>query len=363
MLRSAPLDPRQVTRALETIERNTWMQAQLIDDLLDVSRIIAGKLRLEKRATNLVTIIEAAVESLRRDAEAKQLAVDVRLDRAADLVFGDPVRLQQIMVNLLGNAVKFTPDGGRITLRLERVEASARIVVTDTGCGIDPDALPHIFERFRQEDSTIARGHTGLGLGLAIVRHLVELHGGTITARSDGRGRGATFTVDLPILAVKLPAVDAAGAPEAPTLEVVAGEPASPDSTRRLEGVQALVVDDHPDARELVAMVLKQFGAEVETAGSATDALAALESTRFDVLVSDLGMPLADGFELIRRLRASERAHGRRVLPAIALTAYTAPEDRERALAAGFNAHAAKPIDPAELIEIVAKIARRIAAA
>ena len=349
MLRSGRLAGEQAQAALEVIERNTRLQAQLINDLLDVSRIVAGKLQLDLRPLELVSVVEEALASVKSDADAKGLAIEASINPAAGPVLGDRVRLLQVVVNLLSNALKFTPADGRITVVLERVGASARIQVSDTGVGIEPALLPHVFNRFLQADSTSSRQHGGLGLGLAIVRHLAELHGGSARAESAGPGLGATFTVELPILAA------GSGRGERAAIERAPGaEPRLP----RLDGLRVLVVDDHDDARELIRTVLQQCGADVAVATGADEALEALDKLRVDLLVSDLAMPGADGFDLIRRVRARERAAGGATLPAVALTAYAGTVDRARALAAGFQAHASKPIAPDELATMVHALTR-----
>jgi PAS domain S-box-containing protein len=349
MLRSGRLSVEQAQAALEVIERNTRLQAQLINDLLDVSRIVAGKLQLDLRPLELVSLVEEALASVKGDADAKGLVLESSINPSAGPVLGDRVRLLQVVVNLLSNALKFTPADGHITVVLERVGASARIQVSDTGVGIEPALLPHVFNRFLQADSTSSRQHGGLGLGLAIVRHLAELHGGSVRAESAGPGLGATFTLELPIL------VAGSGRGERLAIERTAGaEPRLP----RLDGVRVLVVDDHDDARELIQTVLQQCGAEVVVAASADEALGTLERQRVDMLVSDLAMPGADGYDLIRRVRARERAAGGAPLPAVALTAYAGTVDRARALAAGFQAHASKPIAPDELAGLVHGLTR-----
>ncbi|MBI1735134.1 MAG: GAF domain-containing protein [Candidatus Rokubacteria bacterium] len=348
-LRTGRLGPDQTVRALDSIERNTRHQARLIDDLLEVSRIAAGKLDMERRAVDLRAVVDSAVDSIRPDAESNGVELKTASPTAEVPVFGDATRLQQVVLNLLSNAVKFTPRGGHVTVDLARQGALARLTVEDTGQGIEPDVLPHVFETFRQADGTTTRRHGGLGLGLAIVKHLVEAHGGRVDARSDGRDRGSAFSVTIPILAVRV-----AGAGEA------AGEPrrGAGATLPRLDGVRVLVVDDHADARELVESILTERGAQVLLATSAVEALDTLRTTFVDVLLSDLGMPDVSGFDLIRRVRDLERAHGGR-LPAVALTAYAGPDDRDRALAAGFQAHATKPITPVDLIEAVARAAGR----
>jgi len=339
MLRAARLNPEQSARALETIERNTLWQAKLIDDLLDVSRIISGKMQLERQAVDVGGVVAAAMEALRRDAEAKGVTLDVQLAPGAAIVNGDPVRLAQVVANLVSNAIKFTPAEGRVAVELARQAGQVVISVRDTGPGIEEALLPHVFDRFRQGQR--GRGAGGLGLGLAIVRHIVTLHGGTVTAHSEGPGRGALFTVTLPLSA----------APRAPT---VASVSRAARAARPLEGVRILAVDDHPDARELIRVALADRGAEVHTATSVSEALAALEDSTIDVLLSDLGMPGADGFALVAQVRERERADARQPLVAIALTAYASPHDRSQALAAGFDLHVAKPVDPDTLTDAVA---------
>jgi signal transduction histidine kinase len=342
MLRNPRLDEGQKTHAVDVIERNARLQAQLINDLLDVSRIIAGKLEMEKYAIDLVLVVQEAVEAIRSDVEAKALTLGVSLDPATGEVLGDPMRLQQVVANLLSNAVKFTPPGGRIEVRLAREGVHARLTVADSGEGIDPPVLPYIFEPFQQADSTTTRSHQGLGLGLAIVRQLVEAHGGRARAESAGRGAGATFTVELPIVAV-LGTRGRAGA-------VVAGRMGG----ARLDGLRVLVVDDHGDAREVLGVVLRERGAEVHLAGGVTEALDVMARAAIDVVVSDLAMPGADGYDLIAAVRATRGA----TVPAIALTAYAGGDVRERAIAAGFAAHAKKPINPDDLVDLIARLPR-----
>ncbi len=339
MLRAARLSSEQAARALETIERNTLWQAKLIDDLLDVSRIISGKMQLERQPVDVVGVVGAAVEALRRDAEAKGVALDVVLEPGAAVVNGDPVRLAQVVANLVSNAIKFTPAGGRVALELARRAGELVVTVRDTGAGIEAALLPHVFDRFRQGQR--GRGEGGLGLGLAIVRHIVTLHGGAVTAHSDGPGRGAVFTVTLPLSLE-------------PRSPIIAAGPRSVRAARPLEGIRILAVDDNPDARELVRVALADRGAVVHTAASVSDALAALEDVAVDVLVSDLGMPGADGFALVAQVRERERTDRRPPMVAIALTAYASPHDRTQALAAGFDLHVAKPVDPDALTDAVA---------
>ena len=347
MLRSGRLGGEEAANALASIERNTRVQAQLINDLLDVSRIVAGKLQIEKRPVDLRVVIEHALDSVRRETEGRHHTVTCTIDPEAAWVSGEGVRLEQIVVNLLGNAAKFTPDGGRIDVRLDRHESLARITVSDTGQGIEPAMLPHIFESFRQADSSSTRRHGGLGLGLAIVRRLVALHSGRVEATSAGRGHGATFAVHLPLLAPEARPAPPFGEPEIRRVSEDAVVP-------RLDRVRALVVDDHEDSRRFIKSVLTDSGAEVWVADSVDTALDVLASTYVDVLVSDIGMPRADGYDLITRVREMEREHGGRI-PAVALTAYAGEDNRDRALAAGFTAHVTKPVSPARLVRIVAQ--------
>lgn len=346
LLRLGQLPADELSHGLETIERNAKVQAQLIEDLLDLSRIISGKLRLEMRPIDLPTVLSAALDSVRPAAEAKGIALVPLLDSAASPVLGDAGRLQQVIWNLLSNAIKFTPSRGTVELTLQRIGGRAEIIVSDSGIGIKPDFLPYVFERLRQADSSSTRRHGGLGLGLAIARHLIESHGGTIEARSAGENRGATFIVSLPLTlnaVVKVPEPEDSGSGTGLGLR------------RRLEGVRVLVVDDEPDARDLVSRALERDGADVRAAGSAAEALGAIDELNPDILVSDIAMPGEDGYELIRQLRSRERSHGRR-LPAVALTAYARTEDRERALLAGYQEHLAKPVEPARLSAVVADL-------
>ena len=352
MLRTRSFDEATSARALETIERNAKSQAQIVEDILDVSRIITGKLRLEVQPVDPAAIIESALDSVRPAAEAKEIRLQSILDPRAGPVLGDGNRLQQVVWNLLANAVKFTPKGGRIQVRLERVESYVEVVVADTGQGIHADLLPYVFDRFRQGDSTSTRLHGGLGLGLAIVRHLVELHGGTVWAASGGEGKGATFSVHLPLMVVQ-PAANAADRQHPRSDRSISMDFTPID----LAGVRVLVVDDDHDARELVAAVLAEHGAGVTAVSSVTEALEAIQRGKPDVLVSDIAMPSEDGYSLIRRVRALEKTLGH--IPAAALTAYAGAQDRTRALLAGFSSHLPKPIEPAELTAVVANLAGR----
>jgi PAS domain S-box-containing protein len=361
LMRAGTLTPQAAQRAVEAIERNAHAQAQIIEDLLDVSRIIAGKLRLDVRPLDLMVVTQAALDALRPAAALKGVTLEAHMSEPVQ-VAGDAGRLQQVVWNLLSNAIKFTPAGGRVDVRLERDGAGrggarARLVVEDTGTGIAPEFLPYVFDRFRQEDGTTTRKHGGLGLGLAIVRHIVESHGGAVYVRSEGPGHGATFTVTLPAGSTA-----AAGRPGdalavAAAADVVAGGDVP---TPSLAGVHMLVVDDEPDTRDLIATVLRSAGARVVTAGSARQALELMDDEPPDLLVSDIGMPSEDGYALIASVRArpAERGGG---VPAVALTAYARTEDRIRALSAGFQMHVPKPVDPVEFLLVVASLLGRYA--
>jgi PAS domain S-box-containing protein len=353
MLRGGLLTPDKVAGALETIERNAMSLTQMVDDVLDVSRIVSGKMRLNVQPVELPLVLQDAIATVTPAAEAKRLHIHMVIDPQIGTVSGDPARLQQVVWNLLSNAVKFTPKGGRVQVRLERVNSSVEIVVSDTGIGIPADFLPHIFERFRQADSGTARQRGGLGLGLAIASNLVDMHGGTIRATSGGEGQGATFRVRLPLMAVQ-PASPAEETRVHPRQE----RPTSLSSLASLAGTHVLAVDDDPDARRLLKEILEAAGARVTTASSASAAFDALQEARPDVIVADLGMPIVDGYELIKRLRqASDGAL--RAIPAAALTAYARSEDRAKALESGFEMHLSKPIDPAELVASIRALARR----
>ncbi|HEX8774503.1 MAG TPA: PAS domain S-box protein [Pyrinomonadaceae bacterium] len=353
ILRSGGIDQATALRALETIERNARSQAQLVEDLLDVSRIITGKLRLDVRPVELKSVIDLSIEAIRPAAEAKGVRLQVVLDPMAGPISGDPDRLQQIIWNLLSNAVKFTPRDGRVQVRLERVRSHVEVTVSDTGMGIEPKFLPFVFERFRQADGTSTRQYGGLGLGLAIVRHLVELHGGQVRAASPGENQGSTFTVELPLMAVQSESSEQEHA-AIPTGENFAGL----DITGILDGLRVLVVDDEEDARVLIATILEQRGAKVLSVPSATEALETLPVLQPDVIISDIEMPYEDGYALIKKIRELDPKEGGRT-PAAALTAYARTEDRMRALLAGFQIHLPKPVDPAELIAVVANLSGR----
>ena len=353
MLRLGQLSKENAAKALDTIERNARAQAQLIDDLLDVSRIVTGKLRMDVRPSDPNSFIDAAVEAVRPAAEAKGVRVQKVIDTGLISIPGDPVRLQQVIWNLLSNAIKFTPRGGRVQIRSERVNSHLEIVVSDTGQGISPDFLPHVFDRFRQADQKASRQHGGMGLGLAIVRHLVELHGGNVSATSQGEGQGATFTVRLPISPIYQ--VDSSGARVHPAARDLL--PAN-DTTERLDGLRILIVDDEPDTRDLLRQGLEYCGANVRLAGSAAEAVDAMVAEVPDILISDIGMPGIDGYDLIRQIRELPAEDGGKVA-AIALTAYTRVEDRLQALRAGYDMHVPKPVELAELVAVAASVARR----
>jgi two-component system CheB/CheR fusion protein len=346
ILKQGSLDKDTTARGLEIIARNAMAQNQLISDLLDVSRIISGQLRCEMGAVDLMPVIEAALDTVRPAADAKAVELTITLDPAAGMVSGDATRLQQIVSNLLTNAVKFTSRNGHVDVQMKRQDTRVFIIVTDTGEGISPEFLPHIFDRFRQAEGTASRQHGGLGLGLAIVRHLVELHGGTVCASSEGVGKGSTFTVAFPLIAVH----------RSEDLGMRIAD-ATSEQSAILRGVRVLVVDDERDARELLTIALTQGGAEVRTSTTAREALEVLDQWKPHVLVSDIGMPTEDGYEMIRKVRALEPEHGG-ATPAIALTGYASEQDAARARAAGYQLHIPKPVSPDELMANVARLVR-----
>jgi signal transduction histidine kinase len=348
LLRTRRLDEPTQARALETIERNARTQKRLIEDLLDASRIVTGKVSLELVNIDPRKVVEAALNTMLPAAQTKGLQLVPQLDAETGLVQGDFARLQQVLCNLLSNAIKFTPSGGQVEVTLRRRAGAAQISVTDSGQGIKPEFLPHVFDRFRQEDGSISRRHGGLGLGLAIVRHLVELHAGSVEAHSEGEGAGARFVVNLPIRA-------------AITQPLVADMPvARVASAATLAGVRILVVDDEAGARELMSRMLRDFGAEVALADSGHSALSLLFEQRPHVLLADLGMPVMDGFALIEQVRALDPEFGG-LTPAVAVTGYSSPQDRLRALQAGYQNHIAKPVEPEELAIVIASLAGRSA--
>jgi signal transduction histidine kinase/ActR/RegA family two-component response regulator len=356
MLGAKQLSPDRASHAITIIERNALALAHIIDDLLDVSRIVAGTLHLVPLPVDLIAVAQAAMDAVRPLAVAKNVQLEFSPDLAAvETVSGDAVRLQQVLWNLLANAIKFTPAGGRVALLIQPSKGHLEIRVADTGQGIGPDFLPHVFERFRQADGATTRRHSGLGLGLAIVRQLVELHGGTVDAASEGADRGATFTVRLPIAAGEARARAAA-----PRERRIAAATASPEPRLpRLDRIRALIVDDSADGRALTLLLLTQAGATVKAVASVREALQTLEVERPDVLVSDIGLPDQDGYALIRQVRQDEAERGG-FLPAVALTGYARAEDRHRILAAGFQAHVPKPVDPVELTAAIAGIMHQL---
>jgi len=354
MLQRGVRDEATLKRGLETIERNARAQGQLIEDLLDMSRIVSGTLRLDLRRIEPARVIEAALGTVHPAVLAKRIDLRVELDKQVGEVLGDPGRLQQVMWNLLSNAVKFTPHGGKVEVVLAREEGEAAIRVSDSGIGIAPDFLPHVFDRFRQQDASITRRHGGLGLGLSIARQLVELHGGTIAVESAGEGAGATFSLRLPLAG---PAQQAMPSAPSSTLAALASQDALAD----LSGVKVLVVDDAADTLDVLEQILRDTGASIVIAGSALQALECLDRERPDVIVSDIGMPEVDGLELMRRIRRRAALDGG-ATPAIALTALTRQDDRNRAFQAGFNDYLAKPVEPANLVASIAHAAQRQAA-
>ncbi len=343
--------PADIAEAVEVIERNARAQTQIIEDLLDMSRIISGNVRLNVQTVDLARLIGAAIESVRPTAAAKGITVTATLDPPAVPIFGDPARLQQVLWNLLTNALKFTDKNGRVHVTLQRVDSQHEIGVIDSGQGITPEFLPHVFDRFRQADASTTRTHRGLGLGLAIVKNLVEIHGGSVSAESDGAGQGATFTVTLPTGTADLQT----GGDRSGTSVGLGATALKCD----LAGVRVLAVDDEPDARALVKRILERCGATVEIADSAAEARKLFRQSPPQVLVSDIGMPEEDGYALVRYIRSLKPEEGREV-PAIALTAFARPEDRRRAISSGFQMHMAKPVEPAELIAMVTSLANRV---
>jgi signal transduction histidine kinase/ActR/RegA family two-component response regulator len=352
LLRGGTLGKKKADRGLEMIERNVLSLSELINDLVDVSRVVAGKFRLDVGPIDLASVIRAAVESQRPASDARQIRLKLVLDERAGLISGDAERLQQVMANLLSNAIKFTPKGGSVQVVLRRVESHIAVSVSDSGIGIDAAFLPHVFEPFKQAVDGPMRRHAGLGLGLSIVRHIVELHGGEITAASEGAGRGASFEIVLPVLAT-----GAVTAPAPPRSSDVARVPGIVPFGR-LDEVRVLLVDDEPTANEATETLLDACGADVRVAVSAAQALLVLDTWKPDVLISDIAMPDEDGYALIKRLRARSSQHGGRI-PAVALTAFASPDDRVSILAAGFQMYLVKPANPSELIAVVASLAPR----
>jgi signal transduction histidine kinase len=351
LLRARLDDAQQLAEGLETIDRNARVQTQIVNDLLEMSRIISGKLRLDLQQVDLASIAEEAITSSRPAADNKRIALQSAIDPDAGEIWGDPARLQQVLWNLLSNAIKFTPDDGSIDIRLRRVDSHVELTITDTGQGIKAEFLPYLFDRFRQADASTTRQHRGMGLGLSIVKNLVEMHGGSVAASSAGENQGSTFVVRLPLASESQLRVIGLSVREAP-----GGEP---DIEPDFHGLRLLVVDDEHDAREFVSRVLSETGADVRTASSTAEALRAIADDPPDLLISDIGMPQADGFELIRAVRELPPARGG-LMPALALTAFARSEDREQALLAGYQGHLAKPVQPAELTAQIARLARRV---
>jgi PAS domain S-box-containing protein len=359
LLRTGKLDPENRERALEAIERNANQQTKLIEDLLDISRIITGKLAIQSAPIEMAPVINDSVNTVRPAADAKNVTIQTRIDSQAGPVLGDANRLQQVVWNLLSNAVKFTPQGGQVVVALRSIDSHIEITVRDTGDGIGPEFLPYVFDRFRQADGKTTRQHGGLGLGLAIVRHLVELHGGTVKAQSEGEGRGSIFSFQLPLLGIgSSPRGESSSAAVAPQDDTTS-EKLSLECPPKLDGVRVLIVDDDHDTRQMLNAVLSQCEAEVITAASASEALREIELQKPDVLVSDLGMPGRDGYELIKKVREMESERAAKATPALALTAYAKAEDRVRALASGYQVHLSKPVEPAEFVLVVANLVGR----
>jgi signal transduction histidine kinase/CheY-like chemotaxis protein len=354
ILKRGGRDETDFAQGMEAIERNARAQTQLIEDLLDMSRIISGKVRLDVQRVCLVEVINAAVLAVAPAAQAKGLRVEKLLDATVGLANGDPNRLQQVIWNLLSNAVKFTPNGGTVQVKLQQIDSHLEVSVSDSGRGIKPEFLPFVFERFRQEDASTTRKHGGLGLGLSIVKHLVELHGGSVRVKSDGEGRGATFTIVLPISAVA-----PSGSRQSRDLSSGKSREFAEFDPPDLRGVKVLIIDDDNDAREIIARILAETGATILGAASSSAGLEILQRERPHVLVSDIGMPEMDGYEFVRNVRSLPADKGGNT-PAIALTAFARSEDRRRALVAGFQMHLAKPVEPAEFLTVCASLAGAI---
>ncbi|HSK74074.1 MAG TPA: ATP-binding protein, partial [Pyrinomonadaceae bacterium] len=351
ILRTKKLDDAAFAQATEAIERGARSQSKIIEDILDLSRIISGKLRLEVQKVDLLKVIEMAVDIVSLAAQAKNIRLEIILD-SNGVVSGDSHRLQQVVWNLLTNAIKFTPKGGRVQVRLERVNSSVEISVSDTGKGISPEFLPYVFDRFQQADNTSTGRQGGLGLGLSITRHIVELHGGTIRAESSGENMGATFTVSLPVMIVHRKDDSASSISEN---QSSAEEENSPLSTQ-LNGLRTLVVDDEADSRDLLTAILTLHGAQVTAASNVAEAVEKFQTVKPDLIISDIGMPGEDGFSLIKKLKAFNKDQKQKI-PAIALTAYASQSDRLKILSAGYQMHLAKPIEPEELLIVIANLA------
>jgi CheY-like chemotaxis protein len=354
LMRSKKLEEAEVSRALDTIERNARSQSQLIDDLLDVSRIITGKLYIDRRPVDLSKVIDAAFDSVRPAAEAKSIGFQTALPADRCLVLGDQNRLQQIFWNLFSNAVKFTPKGGNVKVAVTGVDSRVRVAVTDTGIGINPEFLPFIFDRFRQADGSTTREHGGLGLGLAIVRHLVDLHQGSVEVASEGKDLGATFTIVIPTANQDIIVENGKGE----TVLYQSGDAPGLDPAGALDGIKVLIVDDEPDSRELLLTILTRCGSDVRCTDSAAQAMQEVREWHPDLLVSDIGMPNEDGYSLIRKVRQLKSKRAKNI-PAVALTAYATDEDRLQALSAGFQMHVSKPIEPESFVSSIAAVLAR----
>ena len=352
LLQSNKLGEKEKERAVQVIQRNAEAQSKLIEDLLDVSRIITGKLKIDFQPVSFASITEGVLNSLGPAVDAKQLQLETVIDPAAGPILGDPARLEQIVTNLLSNAIKFTPHGGRIDVLLERRNSHVRLEVKDTGVGIGAEHLPYIFERFRQVDSSNVRAHGGLGLGLAIVDYLARQQAGTVSAESEGLGKGATFSVEFPLTSSEVIAGNLAAVELFSDRSSAVSEQADSSTDARLKHLRVLVVEDDPDTQELLKTVLQQHGAEVVTVGSAASGLAEIRRAKPDVIISDIGMVGENGYELIRKVRSLEPDEGGHI-PAIALTAYASVADRRQALLAGFQTHLAKPVEPADLLAVI----------
>jgi len=356
LLRSGKLNNADQDRALAIVERNAQAQTKLIEELLDVSRIVTGKLRLEFQPVQIAAIVKDVVDEFRPAAEAKGIGVADNIDATVGRISGDPARLKQVVGNLLSNAIKFTNEGGHIDVSLERIDDRAQLRVQDNGIGIDADVLPHIFERFKQADSSNVRAHGGLGLGLAIVQHLVREHSGTVNAESSGPEKGATFTVDFPLAPSEVAA-------ESVAQNVFSTAFRNPKATEygfnpcALDGINVLIVEDEPDTRDLLTTILQECGANVAAVGSAKDAITSIQHNLPNVLLSDIGMTGENGYDLIKEIRALPSEKGGNI-PAVALTAYAGSLDRRRALIAGFHVHLAKPVEPDELLAVIGSLGR-----
>jgi CheY-like chemotaxis protein/nitrogen-specific signal transduction histidine kinase len=355
LLSGSQLDEQNRARAIQIIQRNAEAQSNLIEDLLDVSRIMTGKMKIDMRPLAFSPIVEAVVHDLRPSAEAKRLELETDIDVAAGQIMGDPIRLQQIVTNLLSNAIKFTPEGGQVKVELQRVDSHARLRVSDTGIGIAPESLPHIFERFNQADSSTTRSYSGLGLGLAIVDHLVRQQRGTVIAVSEGLGKGAVFTVEFPLASTEL-INEASGRLDVFSSDTVAAFTQGGFASDAIQDVKVLLVEDEPDSRELLTTILERCGAIVTAVSSSEAALKEVNRAIPDVVVSDIAMPGESGYDLIHKIRALPPDRGGRV-PAVALTAYASASDRRRALLAGFHTHLAKPVEPDELLTVLSTLA------